>query len=154
MHNRIKDFLFSIFVVLTFLKDFMDTTALVEESFEHIKENKEIFITSFYSNLFDLAPEVKPLFSNVDKIKQGEKLYNSLLLLVENLKNPELLSDVLSSLGKDHISYGTQLQHYPVVGECLIQTFKSILKENWDKETESAWLETYNVVVNLMTTKN
>ena len=35
-HNRIKDFLFSIFVVLTFLKDFMDTTALVEESFEHI----------------------------------------------------------------------------------------------------------------------
>lgn len=63
----------------------MDTTGLVEESFEYIKENKEIFITSFYSNLFDLAPEVKPLFSNVDKIKQGEKLYNSLLLLVENL---------------------------------------------------------------------
>lgn len=130
----------------------MKDEILVEKSFEIIKENKKVFIDSFYKNLFELVPEVKPLFANTDNIKQGEKLYNSLLLLVENLRDPQLLTDVLSSLGKDHVSYGTQLKHYPAVGECLILTFKSILKENWDKETEDAWLNTYDVVVNLMTT--
>ena len=129
----------------------MDDTILVEKSFENIKGNKKEFINKFYYNLFDMAPEVKQLFKNTDEVKQGEKLYNALLLLVENIKDSELLEDVLSSLGKDHVSYGAQLAHYPVVGECLIITFKSILKEKWNQETEKAWLNTYNTVIKLMT---
>ena len=129
----------------------MSNQSIIENSFVHIKENKELFIQNFYSNLFTLAPEVKPLFNNTNKIKQGEKLYNSLLLLVENLKDPDLLSDLLGSLGKDHISYGAQNAHYPVVGECLILTFKYILKEKWNSETEKAWIETYTAVTDMMT---
>ena len=128
----------------------MDKIKLIENSFEKIVKNKEVFINSFYDDLFKLAPEVEHLFEKTSKERQGEKLYNALVILVENINDPEALKDILQPLGQDHLNYGTQLAHYPVVGECLINSLKKFNKEEWSDDTESVWLETYNTVVELM----
>ena len=60
---------------------------LVEKSFEKVRENKDTFALSFYDELFEQAPQLKPLFDNTNIPKQSEKLYGSLVLLVENIRS-------------------------------------------------------------------
>ena len=129
----------------------MDSNKIVIDSFKLVVKEKEKFIHYFYDHLFELAPETKHLFSNVSKVQQGEKLYKSLVILVENISTPENLVQILKPLGDRHVEYGSQIRHYPVVGQCLIDSIKYCLgSENWSNEIEEAWTETYQKVVMLM----
>ena len=77
----------------------MDKIKLIENSFENVVKNKEAFINTFCDDLFKLAPEVEYLFENTSKERQG-KLYNALVILVENINDPEALKDILQPLDK------------------------------------------------------
>ena len=123
---------------------------LVEKSFEKVRENKDTFALSFYENLFNEAPQLKPLFENTNIPKQSEKLYGSLVLLVENIRDAELLKSVLEPLGEKHKGYGAIEQHYPMVGSALLNTLKQYLGDAWDQPTEEAWTITYGAVVEMM----
>jgi len=57
----------------------MRTNELVVENFKHVLKNKNVFTNYFYYYLFELATEIRHLYSNVNKIQQGEKLYKSLV---------------------------------------------------------------------------
>ncbi|MGB3694745.1 MAG: pentapeptide repeat-containing protein [Spirulinaceae cyanobacterium] len=123
---------------------------LVEQSFEKIKPQAEAFVTSFYQNLFNAYPETEKLFAKTDMSKQGKKLLNSLVLLVESLRQPELLKPILNDLGARHKQYGTLSSQYPLVGEILLQTFSDYLQQDWTDEIEQAWTETYNLATKMM----
>jgi hemoglobin-like flavoprotein len=120
---------------------------LITDSFKKIIENDEKFYIYFYDHLFKIAPEVEYLFKNVDRKTQGKKLYQSLVMLVENIENEKAIVELLKPLGDRHKSYGTQLQHYPVVGQCLIDSLKYVIAEDWNDDIEKAWTETYESVV-------
>lgn len=123
---------------------------LIEQSFSKVEENKELFVKNFYSDLFDLAPDVEHLFKNTSKEKQGEKLYEALVLLVENLESPEVIKDMLKPLGRAHVGFGVQPKHYNVVGQCLVSSIKKLNGDSWNAEVEKAWLDTYGVVTQIM----
>ncbi|MEA5542905.1 pentapeptide repeat-containing protein, partial [Limnoraphis robusta Tam1] len=123
---------------------------LVESSFEKIKPEANEFVASFYDNLFKENPETEPLFNKTDIKKQHQKLLNSLVLLVENIRQPDVLKPVLKDLGARHKGYGTLPEYYPAVGQALLTTFAQYLKEDWTAETEQAWVETYEVITQLM----
>ena len=74
---------------------------LLEQSFEKIKPCADEFATSFYENLFQLYPEVKPLFANTEMAKQQKKLINALVLVVENLRSPEALGASSKRTGRE-----------------------------------------------------
>ncbi|MDP5018785.1 MAG: pentapeptide repeat-containing protein, partial [Dolichospermum sp.] len=95
-------------------------------------------------------PEVKPLFTKTDMKNQEKKLLNSLVLVVENLRNPEALSPVLNALGARHISYGATPKYYKPVGEALLVTFEQYLGEDWTPEVKKAWLDAYRDITALM----
>lgn len=120
---------------------------LITDSFKKIIENDEKFYTYFYDHLFEIAPEVEYLFKKVDRKTQGKKLYQSLVLLVENIENEKAIFELLKPLGDRHKGYGTRLQHYPVVGQCLIDSLKYVIAEDWNDDIEKAWTETYESVV-------
>lgn len=115
---------------------------LVEQSFELIKPQAEAFVGSFYQNLFKAYPETQRLFAKTDMKTQEKKLLNSLVLLVESLRQPELLKQILADLGARHKQYGTLPQYYPLVGEVLLQTFADYLQQDWT--------ETYDTVTHMM----
>ena len=123
---------------------------LIEQSFSKVDENKELFVKNFYSDLFELAPELEYLFTNTSKERQGEKLYEALVLLVENLESPEVIKDMLKPLGRAHVGFGVQPKHYSIVGQCLISSIKKLNGDNWNAEVEKAWLDTYEVVSQIM----
>lgn len=123
---------------------------ILEQSFEKVKPRANEFAASFYENLFQLYPEVKPLFANTDMGNQEKKLLNSLVLVVENLRNPEALEPVLKALGARHISYGAIPKYYGPVGEALLLTFEQYLLEDWTPEVKKAWLDAYKAITSLM----
>ena len=123
---------------------------LLEQSFEGIKPNADAFVSSFYDNLFTANPEAKPLFANTDMAEQKKKLLASLVLVVENLKKPDVLSDALKGLGARHIKYGALPEHYPLVGNALLTTFEQYLGDKWTAEVKQAWVDAYGAISAIM----
>ena len=123
---------------------------ILEQSFEKVKPRANEFAASFYENLFKAHPEVKPLFTNTDMVNQQKKLLNSLVLVVENLRNPEALGPVLNALGGRHVGYGAIPKYYGPVGEALLLTFEQYLEEDWTPEVKKAWLDAFTAITSLM----
>ena len=123
---------------------------ILEQSFDKVKPRANEFAASFYDNLFQAYPEVKPLFANADMVNQQKKLLNSLVLVVENLRNPEALGPVLNALGARHVGYGAIPKYYTPVGEALLMTFEQYLQEDWTPEVKKAWLDAYRAITKLM----
>ena len=123
---------------------------LLEQSFEAIKPQANEFVNSFYDNLFTANPEAKPLFKTTDMAEQKKKLLSSLVLVVENLRKPEVLDGALRGLGARHVKYGALPEHYPLVGSALLTTFGQYLKEEWTPEVKQAWVDAYGAISEIM----
>ena len=123
---------------------------LLEESFEKIKPQANEFVDSFYENLFEATPEVKPLFAHTDMKVQKQKLLASLILVIENLKTPNVINDSLKGLGARHVQYGALPKHYPLVGAALLITFEQYLKNDWTPDVKKAGIDAYGLVSEIM----
>lgn len=123
---------------------------LLQSSFSRIKEQEAEFTTHFYGNLFADYPELKPLFANTPMEEQAGKLFKSLVLVVENLRSPDVLTNTLQGLGTRHIRYGVLPEHYPMVGRTLLKSFSLCLNNAWTLNMEQAWSEAYVAVAQLM----
>lgn len=123
---------------------------VLEQSFERVKPNADQFASSFYQNLLTDYPQIRPLFANTTMEEQEKKLIMSLVLVVENLRNPGYLTTVLQQLGERHVRYGAMRQHYPIVGAELLKTFEAYLGEEWTPEVKQAWTDAYGTIANIM----
>ncbi len=123
---------------------------LLEQSFEKVKPRADEFAASFYDNLFVAHPEVKPLFAETNMVKQRKLLLASLVLVVENLRKPEVLEKAVKNLGAKHVGYGTVPQHYPAVGEAILTTFEQYLQQDWTPEVKQAWVDAFGAISTLM----
>jgi nitric oxide dioxygenase len=123
---------------------------LLENSFEKVKPSANEFVTSFYDNLFTDYPAAKPLFSHTNMAKQEMMLLESLVFVVENLRQPGELSGALKGLGARHMKYGALPEHYPLVGNTLLKTFGQYLGDDWTPETQAAWVDAYGLITDVM----
>ena len=123
---------------------------LLEQSFNAIKPQANEFVSSFYENLFTANPEAKPLFKTTDMAEQKKKLLSSLVLVVENLRKPEVLEGALKGLGAKHVQYGALPEHYPLVGNALLTTFGQYLGNQWTPEVKKAWVDAYGAISSIM----
>lgn len=123
---------------------------LLEQSFQQIKPHADEFVASFYENLFTAYPEVKPLFAKVDMAAQQKKLLQFLVLVVENLRNPEALGAVLENLGARHVGYGAVAKQYGAVSKALLLTFEQYLQQDWTREVKKAWQDAFTAINTLM----
>ena len=123
---------------------------LLEQSFEQIKPRANEFVASFYENLFTAYPEVKPMFAETNMAEQRKHLLAALVLVIQNLRKPEVLEDALKTLGMKHVNYGTMPKHYPAVGEALLKTFEQYLQQDWTPEVKQAWIDAYGVIMQKM----
>ncbi|MEM9484929.1 MAG: globin domain-containing protein, partial [Cyanobacteria bacterium P01_F01_bin.116] len=79
---------------------------LLEQSFELVKPKADEFVLSFYNNLFTDYPAAKLLFEHSDMAKQQQMLKGALVMVIQNLRKPDVLSDALKGLGARHVKYG------------------------------------------------
>ncbi|MEA5467076.1 globin family protein [Leptothoe sp. PORK10 BA2] len=131
-------------------KDMPLNVERLEQSFELVKGRGDEFTAQFYANLFSDYPLVKPLFANTHMEEQGKKLFASLVLVVDALRQPEVLESAVKGLGTRHVKYGVLPEHYPMVGGALLKTFESVLGTDWTADEKQAWADAYGAVSQLM----
>lgn len=122
---------------------------LVQGTFAKVAPIAETAADLFYGKLFELDPEVKPLFKG-DIKEQGAKLMKMIGMAVNSLNNLDALVPVVQDLGKRHVGYGVVDAHYDTVGAALIWTLGQGLGEAFTEEVEAAWVETYTVLATVM----
>jgi nitric oxide dioxygenase len=122
---------------------------LVQASFDKVVPHAELAADMFYGRLFEIAPDVKALFKG-DMKDQGRKLMATLRVVVNGLKNLDAVVPAAQALAVKHVAYGVKPEYYPPVGEALIWTLDTALKEDFDSETRAGWVAAYTTLSQVM----
>ena len=124
--------------------------ALLESSFELLKPQAETLVSRFYDRLFEKYPAVRPMFVKVSMAEQKKKLLASLVLVMQNLRRPDVLAPALKQLGARHVGYGTQPAHYGAVAETLLGVMGEMAGPAWTAEVKQAWTDALNTIAQIM----
>jgi hemoglobin-like flavoprotein len=132
---------------------------LVRNSFKKIEPIAAEAGQDFYDRLFEVAPEVRPLFpENMDG--QHAKLINVLGTVISNLymislpvttlKEAETFMPQVRSLGRRHAAYGVTDAHFEKLGGVLIWTLRKHVGQEFTEEVEEAWLTIFDLLSRVM----
>lgn len=115
---------------------------LVQKTFADVVQISEQAAALFYGRLFEIAPEVKPMFKS-DITEQGRKLMSTLAIVVRGLSDLPSILPAASNLAKKHVTYGVKAAHYEAVGAALLWTLEKGLGDKWTPDVAAAWTEAY-----------
>lgn len=127
----------------------MDLDAL-ETSFDLVAPHGDELVDTFYTRLFDVEPDVRPLFAGTDMTEQRTKLLATLVLLRKSLRDLGAVVPKLRDLGRRHVEYGAHPEHYAVVGAVLIASMAEVAGPAWRPEYGRAWSDALDVVAGAM----
>jgi hemoglobin-like flavoprotein len=122
---------------------------IIKLTFAQVMRNKDAVGLMFYDRLFEIAPEVKPLFKG-DIAGQSRKLMDTLALAVGMLRDMPTLVMTLQGLARRHVGYGVKDEHYDKVGEALLWTLENGLGDAFTPQVRDAWAALYTTVANVM----
>ena len=122
---------------------------LVQSSFAKVAPIAEDAAKLFYDRLFEIAPEVRPLFKG-DMKEQGAKLMAMLARAVSALDKLDDLVPVVQELGRRHHGYGVTAEHYGPVGEALLWTLEQGLGDAFTPAVKAAWTKVYGLLAEVM----
>lgn len=121
----------------------------VQSSFAKVAPIADAAAGLFYGRLFEIAPEVKPLFKG-DIAEQGRKLMATLGVVVKGLSNLEQILPAARGLAVRHVAYGIRPEHYTPVGQALLWTLEQGLGDAFTGETRQAWTGAYTALSGAM----
>lgn len=119
---------------------------LVQESFAHIGRQPHEAGRIFYEELFKLAPDLQGLFPE-DLSRHRLKFVQMLSTIVRSLNQIATISEDIVDLGRRHMSYDVEDEHYPVVGEALIDR---LLGASLTPAVSDAWVAAYGMIARVM----
>jgi hemoglobin-like flavoprotein len=121
----------------------------VRDSYAGLECRSELLALLFYKRLFELAPELQPLFRG-DIETQARKFAQMLELSVLLVDCPALLVPHLESLGRRHALYGIKDGDYLVVGQALLWSLSEALGSELSVEAHAAWAVFYRFLASTM----
>jgi nitric oxide dioxygenase len=123
--------------------------ARIRTSFAGVAPIAEDAAALFYARLFELDPELRPLFRG-DLKAQGRALMGMIKVVVEGLDRLDQLVPAVQALGRRHAGYGVRDEHYATVGAALLWTLEQGLGDAFTPETRAAWAIAYGVLATTM----
>jgi hypothetical protein len=141
------------------------------EKIKDIDDYESVTGKILFVHLFEKCPDAKPLFgfslsanprsSYLLKSKRFSRHAKFLIKMVsktvdmlgaETTSDDEhgrgkRLSDVLTDLGRKHVSYGVKPEYFPFMTESILE----MLKETIGNPHEEAWLDVFNFLIEQMT---
>ena len=126
-----------------------DQIELVQRSFAKVVPIAEKASALFYARLFEVAPEVRPMFQR-DMKDQGRMLMSMLASVVAGLNDLESILPTAESLAIRHRDYGVVPEQYDTVGEVLLWTLEQGLGDAFTSEVREAWEEAYAALAGAM----
>lgn len=122
---------------------------LLRNSFAVIEPQAHIAALVFYRNLFSLDPALRPLFHSSIEL-QGRKLMEALAYTIATLEDPEKLIPALEAMGRRHVAYGAQDEHYATVVHAMMLTLEQSLAGAFTPEVRVTWKEALDLVAAVM----
>jgi hemoglobin-like flavoprotein len=124
---------------------------LVQVSFAKVAPIADTAADLFYSRLFEIAPEIRPMFPN-DLAEQKKKLMSMLGTVVAGLSRLDMMIPAIQMLGRRHAEYGVTAAHYAPVGAALIWTLEQGLGEEFTDNVRDAWVAAFTTLATTMVT--
>lgn len=118
---------------------------LIRKSFAELARHQEVAALVFYRRLFELDPNLRPLFKG-DIQEQAKKLTDMLEALIALLESPAGLDVELRAMGARHADYGVKDSHYATVGQALLDMLAATLDSGFTPEVREAWTALYGAV--------
>lgn len=126
-----------------------DQQRLVQDSWAPLASQAEALATSFYRNLFDIYPEVRPYFTG-DMERQGRMWVSMVDKAVNELHDLEAVTEPLRHLGRAHRGYGVAHADYDKVGAAFLLALEQALGARFTADVAVAWQAAYDVMADAM----
>lgn len=120
--------------------------AHVRETFEMVRPIADVAAGLFYTRLFELDPNLAPLFTSTDMKEQGRKLMGMLAMVVAGIDRFDTLRPAVQDLGRRHVGYRVQPADYATVGAALLWTLEQGLGDDYTEDVAHAWTAAYTVL--------
>ncbi|BCG59254.1 flavohemoprotein [Paenibacillus sp. URB8-2] len=106
-------------------------------------------ITSvFYRNMFAAHPELLNIFNHANQAqgRQQAALANTVYAAAVHIDNLENILPAVVQIAHKHVSLGIKAEHYPIVGQHLLEAIKEVLGDAATDDILGAWAEAYSVI--------
>ena len=122
---------------------------LVRAQFSQLKGSEAGITDAFYTRLFEIAPELRPMFP-ADLAGQGRKLMTTLAFAIGALDRPDVLAPAVRELGTRHVGYGVTEAHFQPVAIALLETLSVRLGSDFEPRGRAAWTKAMAALAGLM----
>lgn len=127
-----------------------DAIFIVQSTFERLVDRADDFARAFYEQLFEIAPQVEPLFEDIDMATQRHMLMSMLTTTIRGIDRMDGVISALQELGRRHVAVGVQTVHYKYVGQALLWAIERFLGPEFTPEVQLAWMEIYATLAKTM----
>jgi class 3 adenylate cyclase/hemoglobin-like flavoprotein len=123
--------------------------AHAQHSIGRLLDDPAAFASKFYANMFAIRPELERLFVN-GTTAQGEMLTHMLRSVVSGLESRKHAAVGLQTLGRKHVAYGVEPDHYSTFKVAMLKTIDDLLGASVTPVVKESWSVTLDVVLGLM----
>ena len=121
------------------------TIEIVKSTAPVLKEHGVTITKVMYKNLFEKYPEMMNLF-NMTRQKKGDQpkaLANAVFQYATHIDQLEKLGPAVELIAQKHTAFSISKEHYPIVGQTLLNAIKEVLGDAASPEIMDAWAEAY-----------
>ena len=126
-----------------------ETKAIIKSTAPVLKEHGEAITTEMYKILFEKYPQTKELFKNAAP-DQYKKLANAVYAYAANIDQLENLGKGIEQMAMAHVNTQVLPEHYPMVGDAILQAIKNVLGDAATDEVMAAWEEAYGFLAEVL----
>ncbi len=119
-----------------------NTIDAIKASTPLIGKNAEAITTRMYEILFSKYPQTKPLFAAAQS-DQHKKLAGAIAAFATNIDRLDALAGAVEKMATTHVATNVKPEHYPMVGDALINAMSDVLGDEFGEEYKVAWGEAY-----------
>jgi nitric oxide dioxygenase len=125
-----------------------NTVRIVKSTVPFLQAHSEAITRHFYPLLFARHPQLAEFFNMSHQAAgtQQRALADAVLAYAAHIDRPEVLASAVSRIVHRHVALGIRADHYPLVGECLLQAIKEVLGAAASDEVIGAWKEAYGAL--------
>ena len=108
------------------------------------------FFDTFYERMFEICPEIRAFFVDVNIAAQGKLVAAVIAAALGMIKQPKKLRAKLTSMTEQHNGKGIKSVYYCHMGFALIYAFNHVLGSDFDKKTEHSWIKIYSFMLSII----
>lgn len=85
-----------------------------------------------------------------DIAAQERKLLDTLVMVIEHVREPQRVTGLLQELGKRHAGYGARTEHYSIVCSILMECLAKEAGKEWSPQLDAEWSQALAIVSHIM----